>query len=107
MKNPLPTFKKLTVIDQNANLYNLVINADTREIIAPSQLELINEVHAGTFDLDEIGDNSYVRALMRMADLETSYSIDEIHNKDVANESLEESLACVVANKSLKESLEG
>ena len=92
MKNPIPTFKKLTVIDQNANLYNLVINADTREIIAPSQLELINEIHAGTFDDDEINAKSYVRNLMRMADIQTSYSIDEIHNNDVANKSLEESL---------------
>ena len=92
MKVKIPTFKKLTVIDQNANLYNLVINVDTRVIMAPSLLEYINEIHAGTFDDDEINDNSYVRRLMSMADIETSYSIDEIHNNDVANKSLEHSL---------------
>ena len=92
MKNPIPTFKKLTVIDQNANLYNLVVNPDTREIMAPSQLEFINEIQAGTFDDDEINDNSYIRTLMSTADIETSYSIDDIHNNDVANKSLEQSL---------------
>ena len=57
-------YQRVMIQDQNHNLYTIVINPDTKEIYSDTVLEEVNEIHKGTFDLDEIGDNGYLRALL-------------------------------------------
>ena len=54
-------YQKVTIQDQKQNLYNIVIHPDTREIYSDSALEEVNEIHKGTFDLD---DSEYIRVLL-------------------------------------------
>jgi len=57
-------YKKVTIQDQNQNLYNIVIHPETREIYSDSALEEVNESHKGTFDLDEMSDSQYIRVIL-------------------------------------------